>query len=321
MSRYTRNTAILAKLETTVGTDAVPTGAANALLVKEQSITPLEAQNVDRALIRPYFGASEQLVGPGLVRVSFTVELQGSGTAGTAPAWWPLMQACGYADGGTLSTPARNELLPQTDNFKTVTIYYNDSGVLHKLLGAVGTFSLEAMADQIPAIKFDFIGSDGGISAADLPALTLTAFKTPYVVGPTTAVDVKLGATYATGAFTGGTQYVSTGLMIDGGNTTGLTTFVSKQTPEITDRQVTGKVELELDAAQEVALMQIVKDNTLQRLAFQVGLVAGRKIMIHAPGVQLTNPTKGERNGVRVIGYDLRLVPISGNDELRLIAA
>lgn len=321
MSRYTRNTAVLVKIETTAGTDAVPTGGANAILVKDQNINPLEAQNVDRALIRPYFGASEQLVGPGLVRVSFTVELQGSGTAGTAPAWWPLMQACGYQDGGTLSSPARNELLPITDSFKTATIYYNDSGVLHKLLGAVGTFTLEAMADQIPVLKFDFIGADGGISAAALPAVTLTAWKTPYVVGPSTAVDVTLGATYAAGAFTGGTTYVSTGLMLDGGNTTGLTTFVSKQTPEITDRQATGKVELELDAAAEVSLMATVKANTLQSLAFQVGLVAGRKIMLHAPGVQFTNPSKAERNGVRVIGYDLRLVPISGNDELRLVAA
>lgn len=321
MPRYIRQTAVLAKLETTAGTDAVPTGGANAMLVKECTITPLESNNVDRALIRPYFGASEQLVGPGLVRATFTVELQGSGTAGTAPAWWPLVQACAFADGGTLTSPARNELLPVTDSLKTVTIYYNDSGVLHKLVGAMGSFQLEAMADAIPVLKFNFIGVDGGIATGALPALTLTAWKTPYVVSPSTAVDVTLGATYAAGAFSGGTAYTSTGLMLDAGNATGLTTFVSRQAVDITDRQASGKVELELTAAQEVALMTVVKDNTLQSVAFQVGLVAGRKIMLHAPGVQLTNPTKGDRNGVRVIGFDLRVTPVAGNDELRIIAA
>jgi hypothetical protein len=321
MSRTIRQTAILAKLETTAGTDAVPTGAANALLVKEQSITPLESNNVDRALIRPYFGASEQLVGPGLVRVSFTVELQGSGTAGTAPAWWPLVEACAFNDGGSLTSPSRNELLPATDPLKTVTIYYNDSGVLHKLVGAMGTFQIEAMADAIPVLKFTFVGLDGGIAAAALPTVTLTSWRTPFVVGPTTAVDVTLGATYAAGAFTGGTAYTSTGLMLDVGNTTGLTTFVSKQTPDITDRNASGRVELELTAAQEVTLMGVVKANTLQSLAFQVGMVAGRRIMLHAPAVQLINPSKGDRNGVRVIGFDLRVTPVSGNDELRIIAS
>jgi hypothetical protein len=48
MPRYIKNTLITAKIETTPGTDAVPTGAANALLVSEMSITPLDAQNIDR---------------------------------------------------------------------------------------------------------------------------------------------------------------------------------------------------------------------------------------------------------------------------------
>ena len=43
MSRLIRNTAILAKIETAYGVDAAPTGAANALLVSNLSINPLNA--------------------------------------------------------------------------------------------------------------------------------------------------------------------------------------------------------------------------------------------------------------------------------------
>ena len=59
-ARYHRNTAILAKIEATYGTDATPTEAANALLVSNVSINPLNAQNVSRDLIRPFLGGSEQ---------------------------------------------------------------------------------------------------------------------------------------------------------------------------------------------------------------------------------------------------------------------
>ena len=49
--------------------------------------------------------------------------------------------------------------------------------------------------------------------------------------------------------------------------------------------------------------------------------MAGSKILLFAPAVQLTNPSKQELNGRRLIGFDLRLVPSSGNDDIKLVAA
>jgi peptide/nickel transport system substrate-binding protein len=57
------------------------------------------ANNVNRDLVRNYFGASEQLVGIAYIEAEFTVELQGSGTAATAPAWGALLRAAGHANG------------------------------------------------------------------------------------------------------------------------------------------------------------------------------------------------------------------------------
>ena len=62
MSRYLRNTTLLAKVETAYGTDAVPTGAANSMLVSDVTITHTYA-NVGRDLIRSFMGGSEELVG------------------------------------------------------------------------------------------------------------------------------------------------------------------------------------------------------------------------------------------------------------------
>jgi len=62
------------------------------------SFTPLEANNVDRNAILSYLGANENLVGTAFKSLNFSVELVGSGTAGAAPSWGPLLRACGFAE-------------------------------------------------------------------------------------------------------------------------------------------------------------------------------------------------------------------------------
>jgi hypothetical protein len=319
MPRYIRNTVILAKVETTAGTDAVPTGVADAVLVSDLSITPLDAQNVDRSLIRPYFGASEQLVSSASIKCSFTVELAGSGTAATAPQWGDLLLGCAMAETTGLTVPNRVEYSPASTALKTLTIYWYDDGVLHKLLGSMGNVSLSAMVGDRPKLKFDFIGQDGGISAAANPSATLTAWKTPPTMAQANVVDITLGCTYATGALSSGTVYPSTGLELNFGNSTQFQQMLSNERVVITDRQMTGSIKLDLTAAQEVSFMATVKANTLQSLGLTIGTAAGNKIILFAPKVQLINPSKQDMQGSRLIGYDLRVTPNSGNDELTII--
>lgn len=318
MPRYIRNTAILAKVETTAGTDAVPTGAANAILVSDLSITPLEAQNVDRALIRPFFGASEQLVATAYVKCSFTVELAGSGTAATAPAWGALMQGCAHAE-ASLSSPGRVEYSPASTALKTLTIYWHDDGVLHKLLGAMGNVRLEAKVGDRPKLVFEFTGIDGGVTAVANPSVTLTAWKTPPTMTKANVVDITLGCNLSAGALLGGTVYPSTGLELDWGNAVSFTPLLSAERIDLTDRSVSGKLQLDLTAAQEVSMMASVKANTTQGLGLTIGTATGNQITLFAPKAQLFNPRKEDLNGARVIGFDLRLVPSSGNDEIRVI--
>ena len=318
MPRYIRNTVILAKVEVTPGTDVVPTGAADAVLVSDVSITPLEATNIDRALIRAYFGASDQLVGTSFVRCSFTVELAGSGTAATAPQWGDLLLGCAFAE-ALLATPNRVEYTPISTALKTLSIYWHDDGVLHKLLNAMGNVKLSAKVGDRPKLMFDFLGVDGGVSAVANATPTLTAWKTPVAMTKANVVDVTLGCTYATGALTSGTVTPSTGLEIDLGNSVQFTPTLSAERVDITDRQSTGSIQFDLTAAQEVANHTAVKANTVQALGLTIGSAAGNKSILFLPNVQLINPRKEELNGNRVIGYDLRVMPLTGNDEVRII--
>lgn len=318
MPRYIRNTAILAKPETTAGTDAVPTGAADAVLVSNVTITPLESTNVDRGLTRPYFGGSEQLVAAYYSKVSFDVEVAGSGTAATAPAWGDLLLGCAQSE-ALLATPNRVEYTPASTGLKTLTLYVYDDGVLHKLIGAMGSVKLSAKVGQIPKFMFEFWGTYAAVSAAAAPALTLTAWKLPPVMNKASTVDVTLGATYATGALTGGTVFPSTGLEMDWGNALQFVQLLSSERVDITDRSVTGSVEFDLTAAQEVTAIGDVIAATTQSLAITIGTAAGNKIIVHAPLAQRINPKKSELNGSRLIGFDLRLIPSAGNDETRIV--
>lgn len=319
-NRLVRNTAILAKTEVTYGVDPVPTGGANAILISNQQVNPLVANNVDRAVVRPYLGGSEQLVGTRYKEVSFDVELVGSGTAGTAPAWGPLLRACGMAETVTAST--RVDYLPISTAFESVTIYYYDDGVQHVLLGARGTVQPNLRIGEIPKLSFRFVGIDGGDTAVANPAVTLTNFRTPLVVVDANSGDVTFGATHSGAgapALVSGTIYPSQGLELDLGNAVNFTPLLGGETVDITDRQATGRLSLDLTAAQEVTFIGNVKSATVQSLGITHGTVAGFKSLLFMPSVQLINPGKAELNGKRLISYDLRVNPSAGNDELRLV--
>lgn len=318
MSRYIRNTAILAKIESTYGTDSVPTGAANAMLVSDVSITPLDAQNVDRNLLRGFFGASEQLVGTATVRAGFSVEAAGSGTAGTAPAISPLLRACAMAE-ASLTTPARTEYTPVSTGLQSLTQHIHDDGLRHVLLGVRGNLRGSFRSGEIPRFAFEFTGLDGGVSAVGNPSLTLTAWRAPVVMTKANVVDITVGGTYAAGAVTGGTVYPSTGMEFDLGNQVNFAALLSSEEVDISDRSTTGSLQLDLTAAQEASLMNDVKANTPRSLSFVVGTQAGNRLLVFAPAVQFINPSKQELNGRRMIGFDLRFLPVNGNDEIRLV--
>src|ERR1035437_120651 len=97
MSLLTRKKTLLAKTEDTYGTDSVPTGT-NSMLVKALNVTPIKADLLSRDLIQPYLGNSDTLLAQLSVGIDFEVELAGSGVPGVAPAWAPLLKACGFAE-------------------------------------------------------------------------------------------------------------------------------------------------------------------------------------------------------------------------------
>ena len=320
MARLIKKTVVLAKVETTAGTDAVPTGAANAIQVMNLSITPIDAKLVSVNTITPWFGGTIDLVATSCVKCSFDVLLGGAGLAATGPAWGQLLLGCAMSETTGLLTPNRVEYSPITDLLKTLTIYWYDDGMLHKMLGALGNVKLSAKSGDVPKLTFEFIGVDGTPSAAANATAVLSAWKIPPTVKKANVTDITLGCTYAAGVLTGGTVYSSSGLTLDWSNSTAFSPLLTNELVVLTDRNIKGTTELDLTAAQEVTQIANVKGNVSTGLGFVIGNVSGNMIMIYAPGAQLLNPKKVDFNGQRLIGFDLGLNPVAGNDEIKLIS-
>jgi len=318
MPRLIRKTAILAKVEATYGTDSVPTGAANAMLVSNASFN-LSYNNVERNFIRPFFGGSGQLAGTRFVEINFEIELANSGTAGTAPAWAPVLRACGMAE-SVLSTPARVEYTPVSASFSSVTIYYHLDGVRRVALGCMGNVEIMLNEGAAPMLRFSMVGLDGGRTATADPTVTLTAFRAPQVVSDVNTGDINLGCTYSAGALASGTVYPSRGLSINLQNTVSRKALLGGQAVQISDRNVQGSMQLDLTAAQEVTFLSDINANTNTSLGFTHSTGAGVGIILHAPQVQRIDPTDQEYEGDVHMGQSLRFTPTTaGNDELRLV--
>jgi hypothetical protein len=317
MGRLIRKTAILAKTEVSYGSDPTPDGTANAILVSNASFN-VAYTNVNRDLIRANLGGSEQLAGTRFVECSFDVELANSGAAGTAPAWGPLLLACGMAE-ATLTTPARVEYTPVSASFKSVTIYYHIDGTLRKALGCMGNAELMLNEGERPMIRFTFTGLDGGTTATADPTLTLTSWRVPSVVSDVNSGDINLGATYSAGTLTSGTSYPSRGLAINLNNTIARKAILGGQSVSITQRDVTGSCQLELTASQEATFRTDINANTTTTLGFTHSTGAGVGIILHAPRVQRIDPSDVDYEGELHTGLNLRFVPSSGNDELRIV--
>ena len=117
---------LLAKAESSYGTNPTPTGSANYIQVTELNIEPIVSDEVSRDLIRPYMGNYEVIPANTRVNVTFSVEMSGSGSAGTAPKYGAILKACALSETvvsstsvtyAPVTTPSSSDFTIFPDNF------------------------------------------------------------------------------------------------------------------------------------------------------------------------------------------------------------
>ena len=190
MSINWRKKLILAKIETTYGTDAAPV-AVNAIEAQDVQLSPMEGSDITRDLIQPHFGARGSIPTELHSTLSFKVELSGSGTAGTVPGWDVLMRACGCA--ATVSAGTSVVYNPVTNGHQSITLHFFIDDQRYVLKGARGNVKIALTKSQIPMLEFAFTGLFSVPATASQVAPNYTNFAKPLVANlvntPTFTID------------------------------------------------------------------------------------------------------------------------------------
>lgn len=313
--RFIRKTLILAKVETQYGVEPTFAGS-DALLVSNVQLSYV-AGNQPRDVIRPHFGASEEVAVGEHMTLSFETELAPSGTAGTAPAWGALLRGCGMAQ--TITALTNVVYNPVSASFESLAFSYVLDGVRYKVGGARGTVELAVNVGEIPRLRWSFTCLYGGVAAESPITPDYAAWKMPEAVSNANSADMTLGGAYAAGAVTGGEVYACRGFTLNLGNSVAFQEVLGAQRVLITDRQASGQITFDLSAADEVAFRSGVSAATVQSASLEHGTAAGKKALIWMPKMQLTNPTVVDVDGVAMTQFDMRVIPSAGNDDLLII--
>lgn len=166
----TTREAIALKIESTYQTDATPSPSTDAILVSDLNVANKGLRMVERDNIKSTISTDKPVFAGTLKKMTFTAEIKGSGTAGTAPEIGQALRACGLGETIVASTSVTYE--PVSADHESATIYYYQDGRLRKLLGCRGTFTADLEAGAYGSVQFEFTGHDGGLADASFPTLS-----------------------------------------------------------------------------------------------------------------------------------------------------
>jgi len=309
MPKLHRKRSILAKAESSYGSDPTPTGSANYVQVIDLNIEPVVSDEVSRDLIRPYMGNYEVIPANTRVNVTFDVEMAGSGSAGTAPKYGAILKACGLSETVVSSTSVT--YAPVTTPSDSVTLFVNYDGIRHKVTGARGTFSISCEVNAIPRISFSLTGIFNAPTDTALPTVTVSNQASPLIF--------KNGSTsnFAIFGFAAALQSWN----LDFNNEVIYRELVGG-TKEvlITDRRPSGTAVIESPALSAHNFFTDYTGTSTGTNTWLHGTVAGNKVTVSCPQTDLGQPTYEESDGITMLSLPFMATPTaSANNEFSLV--
>ncbi|WP_417725807.1 phage tail tube protein [Salipiger sp.] len=307
MSLNWKQKVLLVKTEATYGTDAAPSGAANAILAQDVQLKPMEGTDVSRDLERPYFGADATIPTELMSEITFDVELAPSGVAGTPPAWGSLLRACGLAE--TINAGTSVIYNPITQAPESATAHLHIDATRYVILGARGNVRLDLQAQAVPKLRFTFKGLFVKPTDAAYPTADLTPWTVPQVVtmGNTPVFQID------------GVDLVMRSFQMDLGNQIEGRFLVGREEVKLGDRQES--IETTVEAVQLATFdpFQRALDQSATALQLTHGTGAGKIATLDVPAAQMQRP-QGLSTAQNVKEWPLRLVPLpqAGNDQFTL---
>ena len=306
MPKLWRKRVLLAKVESTYGTDAAP-AATDAVLARSLELE-VEAELLERELVRPTLGNLPALSAMRRCRVRAEVELAGPGAAGTTPAWGRLLRGCGLSE--TVTAGTKVDYQPATDGHESLTLHWFADGVVHKVTGARGTASLRLEAGQIPVLTFEFTGLYQDPTDQALPTADVSAWKTPVIPSRAETPTFDLH----------GISCTARSFELDIANGVIFRDLVGASDVLVTDRAPRGSASIEAVPTSVKNWFATARQGTLGPFSLVHGTTAGSIVEITAPAVQVRTVRYEEADSVVFQTLELGFTEQSGDDELTITA-
>ena len=306
MPIFWKSKILLAKIESSYGTDPTPSGADNGVLATNITLRPMEGQDVSRELELPWLGAQATIPAELHSRIQFQVELAPSGTVGVAPAWGPLLRACRAAQSIVADTSVAYTPISTAAESATIWFYLGETRYIMK--GCRGNCVMRVTAQGIPYLDFDMMGLFSVPSQQTRPAPTLTGFQKP-----------RLATSAATVVTIDSIDMVTRNFALDLGN-------------DVQGRFLIGSESIQIVAAAESLTAQVEAlslstwnpyTKAAEQAAVPISVVhddgAGKIATLAIPAAQVQRP-EGLTNAQNVAEWPLRFVPLptTGNDQWSL---
>lgn len=297
MARKERKKILAFAVESTYGVDAIAAGSPQYLLGREFSITPMAGESQSLEYDNGQLGNSQQIVTELYVTLEFTVDLSASSAVATAAPYADLLSACLRK---TETDVAECRYVIDEESTESITLYFYQSGALHKVTGARGSMSITAQAKNFGGIKFTFSGLFSPVESAVLPAANFDVWQTPLKIGvqnSSFAID--------------GTPLKMISLEYDQANSVVYQEYVGHEEIIITDYAPTGTIVIEAPDQTTWDAFAKAEAGATHSITFANGPL-GNQVEWSSSKVQLGRPTYGEQDGTQTLS--IPLIPIGNVD-------
>ncbi len=302
-----RKKALLAKKEVTYGTDPTPTGALNAIQTRNLAIEPLNGDQLAFDVDNENLGAQAASMVGKHVRVTFQVAFAGSGEAGDAPAYGPLLEACGHV--ATVVADTSVSYAPVDVDTDSVTLYVLIGRSLHRVTGARGSLQLSTSKRNYPWLEFNFMGLFNAVTDQNTSlGAVYSAFVKPLPFRANT-VEFELGA------YNAGLHELS----INFGQQVEFYEHSEEEQIMQVDRQGSWQGTLEEPDVGTKNFYSDINADTLMELDYTHGTVAGNITQVLVPQTQLLQPTRSDQQGITALQLSGPLIRSGATPEYSIV--
>lgn len=316
MKIYAKKKTLVAAVEAEYGTDANPTGAANAIQTSQLTISPLEGDAIQLNLDKPGYGADLGTLVGKHVMLTFRVPVAGSGVAGEAPAWGVLMKGAGHNETLVVADPGPPEVLaaavytPVDSAFDSLTFYFLQDRTLHKITGARGSVKLVTQKRDYAWFEFSFMGLfNPPVDQAAALGAVYNGWKKP-VPFRASSVDAKVFG-----------QLVGLhSLTVDFGQKVEFYEHSEEESIQITDRQANFDSTFEEADLGTHDYFDDINTEVAGQLLYTHGTVAGNIVEIAAKNSQGTSIKRSDEQGVSALQVTGPLAQIAPDPDYTITA-